>query len=175
MIEEQTPGGVTDPETGPRMSAGGTFSQWLQVQLKARRLTQRQLAQKSGVDHTTISRLVRGERTPSLRTVSLLARGLGMPQGLGRLDGLRLDKTDSPAARVEYALRSDELLSDPQVRRIMLAYLDARLRHTSSVAAPAPMQPTGRARPPIIVQVAGVRPASTPIARPPMLARGRSR
>ena len=81
-----------------------------QVQLKARKLTQRQLAQKSGVDHSTISRLTRGDRAPSLRTATLLARGLGMAKGLAWLDDQSLGRTGAPAARVEYALRSDDLL-----------------------------------------------------------------
>ena len=39
-------------------------------------MSQRQLAQQSGVDHSTISRLIRGDRTPSLGTATKLARGL---------------------------------------------------------------------------------------------------
>jgi transcriptional regulator with XRE-family HTH domain len=38
-------------------------------------MSQRQLAQQSGVDHSTISRLVRGDRMPSLGTATKLARG----------------------------------------------------------------------------------------------------
>ena len=33
-----------------------------------------------------------------------------------------------PTARVEYALRADELLSEPQVRQIMEYYLAVRMR-----------------------------------------------
>jgi transcriptional regulator with XRE-family HTH domain len=83
MIDEQISPGVVDSEMGPTSSGGGAFNEWLEVQLKARKLTQRQLAQKSGVDHSTISRLMRGDRTPSLRTVTLLLRGLGKAIGLG--------------------------------------------------------------------------------------------
>ena len=39
-------------------------------------MSQRQLAQQSGVDHSTISRLIRGDRMPSLGTATKLARGL---------------------------------------------------------------------------------------------------
>ena len=55
---------------------GRAFNEWLRTQLKAKKMSQRQLAQQSGVDHSTISRLVRGDRTPSLGTATKLARGL---------------------------------------------------------------------------------------------------
>jgi len=41
---------------------GRAFNEWLRTQLKAKKMSQRQLAQQSGVDHSTISRLVRGDR-----------------------------------------------------------------------------------------------------------------
>jgi len=47
---------------------GRAFNEWLRSQLKAKKMSQRQLAQQSGVDHSTISRLIRGDRTPSLGT-----------------------------------------------------------------------------------------------------------
>src|SRR6186713_1699759 len=63
---------------GSQMSIqnGRAFNEWLRSQLKAKKMSQRQLAQQSGVDHSTISRLVRGDRTPSLGTATKLARGL---------------------------------------------------------------------------------------------------
>ena len=45
---------------------GRAFNDWLRTQLKAKKMSQRQLAQQSGVDHSTISRLIRGDRMPSL-------------------------------------------------------------------------------------------------------------
>ena len=127
MIERQTPPEVADSVMGPASLGGRAFSEWLKAQLRARRLTQRQLAQKSGVDHSTISRLVRGDRTPSLRTVNRLAHSLGMADGLEGLDRQGFGITESPAARVEHALRLDDLLSEPQVRKIMNVYLAARV------------------------------------------------
>ncbi len=55
---------------------GRAFNEWLRAQLNSKKMSQRQLAQQSGVDHSTISRLVRGDRTPSLGTATKLARGL---------------------------------------------------------------------------------------------------
>jgi transcriptional regulator with XRE-family HTH domain len=161
-----------DPTADAR--SGRTFDQWLRVQLKARKLTQRQLAHKSGVDHSTISRLMRGDRVPSLRTATMLARSLAMAQDLDRLDDDGLDRSGSPAARVEYALRSDDLLSEPKVREIMNVYLAARLRQPRSVATLAPVGTSSRTPVPIVVEVPGARPRSTSIGRLPTAARRRS-
>jgi len=110
---------------------GRAFNEWLRAQLKAKKMSQRQLAQQSGVDHSTISRLIRGDRMPSLGTATKLARGLrelrddaDTPQYLG----LMSSGAANPTARVEYALRSDEVLSEPQVRQIMEYYLAVRMR-----------------------------------------------
>jgi transcriptional regulator with XRE-family HTH domain len=110
---------------------GRAFNEWLRAQLKAKKMSQRQLAQQSGVDHSTISRLIRGDRMPSLGTATKLARGLrelrddaDTPQYLG----LVASGSMNPTARVEYALRADELLTEPQVRQIMEYYLAVRMR-----------------------------------------------
>jgi transcriptional regulator with XRE-family HTH domain len=112
-------------------SNGRAFNEWLRSQLKAKKMSQRQLAQQSGVDHSTISRLVRGDRMPSLGTATKLARGLREladdaegPQYLGLMNSA----VQHPTARVEYALRADDSLSEPQVRQIMEYYLAVRMR-----------------------------------------------
>jgi transcriptional regulator with XRE-family HTH domain len=113
-------------------SSGRAFNEWLRTQLKAKKMSQRQLAQQSGVDHSTISRLVRGDRMPSLGTATKLARGL---RELGEQDdgpqylGVLGSATQNPTARIEYALRADEALNEPQVRQIMEYYLAVRMRH----------------------------------------------
>ena len=66
-------------------SSGRAFNDWLRSQLKAKKMSQRQLAQQSGVDHSTISRLIRGDRMPSLGTATKLARGLRELRDEGRL------------------------------------------------------------------------------------------
>jgi len=120
---------------------GRAFNEWLRAQLKAKKMSQRQLAQQSGVDHSTISRLIRGDRMPSLGTATKLARGLrelrddaDTPQYLG----LVAAGATNPTARVEYALRADELLSEAQVRQIMEYYLAVRMRRYGR-----PFQPEG--------------------------------
>jgi transcriptional regulator with XRE-family HTH domain len=110
---------------------GRAFNEWLKAQLKAKKMSQRQLAQQSGVDHSTISRLIHGDRMPSLGTATKLARGLreirddaDAPQYLSAV----ASGTSNPTARVEYALRADEVLSEPQVRQVMEYYLAVRMR-----------------------------------------------
>jgi transcriptional regulator with XRE-family HTH domain len=108
-----------------------SFNGWLRGQLKEKKMSQRQLALQSGVDHSTISRLIKGDRMPSLGTATKLARGL---REIG-------DETDGPAyfasvaarqmlptARVEYALRGDDLLNETDVRELMQVYISARSR-----------------------------------------------
>jgi len=149
---------------------GRAFNEWLRAQLKAKKMSQRQLAQASGVDHSTISRLVRGDRMPSLGTATKLARGLREltddddgPQYLGLLG----NGTRNPTARVEYALRADEALGEPQVRQVMEYYLAVRMRHGArpmSSSTPAASHPTppplARSEPPTpFVRSSYVRPA----------------
>jgi transcriptional regulator with XRE-family HTH domain len=128
MIERQAPSAVAESAGSPAGAGGHAFSQWLRAQLKARKLTQRQLARKSGIDHSTISRLIGGNRVPSLRTANLLARSLGVPVGPDGVGRAGLGSDEPPAARVEYALRLDDRLSEAQVREIMNVYLAVRWR-----------------------------------------------
>jgi len=143
---------------------GRAFNEWLRAQLKAKKMSQRQLAQQSGVDHSTISRLIRGDRMPSLGTATKLARGLreirddtDAPGALGVVSV----GPQNPTARVEYALRADEALSEPQVRQIMEYYLAVRLRRFSRAYGPAAGADTG------IGSSGGTVSASPAYGRPP--------
>jgi transcriptional regulator with XRE-family HTH domain len=127
-------GEIDDP--GMTRTNGRAFNEWLRAQLKAKKMSQRQLAQQSGVDHSTISRLVRGDRMPSLGTATKLARGLRElgenddgPQYLGLMGG---GGVQNPTARVEYSLRADEALSEAQVRQVMEYYLAVRMRRVGT-------------------------------------------
>src|SRR4051794_11225945 len=113
---------------------GRAFNEWLRAQLKAKKMSQRQLAQQSGVDHSTISRLIRGDRMPSLGTATKLARGLREIRDDADTStalGVVSVGPQNPTARVEYALRADEALSEPQVRQVMEYYLAVRVRRFS--------------------------------------------
>jgi DNA-binding XRE family transcriptional regulator len=85
---------LSEPTKRMAVQNGRGFNEWLRAQLKAKKMSQRQLAQQSGVDHSTISRLIRGDRMPSLGTATKLARGLReirddaeAPQYLGAVTG----------------------------------------------------------------------------------------
>jgi hypothetical protein len=62
----------------------------------------------------------------------------------------------NPTARVEYALRADEALSEPQVRQIMEYYLAVRMRRYARPVVQAPR--------PGIQDRSMVRPAPPPLA-----------
>jgi len=105
---------------------GDGFNEWLRTELKVRRMSQRQLAQRSGVDHSSISRLIRGNRVPSLRTAMRIAHSVDLSEL--DTDGLpsEVARNGRATARVEYALRADGWLGEADVREIMLYYLAVR-------------------------------------------------
>ena len=108
-----------------------TFNNWLRGQLKEKKMSQRQLALQSGVDHSTISRLIKGDRMPSLGTATKLARGLREIRD--EADGQAYFASLAarhllPTARVEYALRGDDLLNEADVRELMQVYISHRSR-----------------------------------------------
>ena len=128
-----------------------SFNSWLRGQLKEKKMSQRQLALQSGVDHSTISRLIKGDRMPSLGTATRLARGLREihdeaegPAYFASLTARQL----LPTARVEYALRGDDALNEGDVRDLMQAYITVRNRRlrdngslpngAQSASSPAP-------------------------------------
>jgi transcriptional regulator with XRE-family HTH domain len=84
----------------------------------------RQLAAQSGVSASTVSRIVRGDRQPSLQTALSLAHVLGATgddfDPASQL-GAMVRRID-PATEVERALRADARLSEVDVRRVMLMY-----------------------------------------------------
>jgi transcriptional regulator with XRE-family HTH domain len=108
-----------------------SFNAWLRSQLKEKKMSQRQLALQSGVDHSTISRLIKGDRMPSLGTATKLARGLreirDEAEGPAYFASLN-NRHVLPTTRVEYALRGDESLTEADVRELMQAYISVRLR-----------------------------------------------
>ncbi len=123
------------------------FNLWLRRQLRERRMSQRQLAHLSGVDHSTISRLIAGDRTPSLDTAAKLARALHVSTDeigteLGFVDGGPI----LPTQRVEAALRGDDDLDDADVRALMEEYIARRRRpRLKAVDARAPARGSPRA------------------------------
>jgi transcriptional regulator with XRE-family HTH domain len=125
--------------TGARPSGGADviveeanevqFRDWLTLQLRARRMSLRQLAHRSGVNVSTVSRIVRGERRPTLRTAVRLARVVrdtADESSATRFFGSLTAESLDPVREVERALRADDTLRDDDVRRVMQVYLAAR-------------------------------------------------
>jgi transcriptional regulator with XRE-family HTH domain len=105
------------------------FRDWLTVQLRARRMSLRQLAHRSGVNVSTVSRIVRGERRPTLHTAVALARVVrdsADESSATRFFGSLTAESIDPVREVERALRADGTLDDEDVRRVMQSYLEAR-------------------------------------------------
>jgi transcriptional regulator with XRE-family HTH domain len=122
-----------------------SFNSWLRGQLKEKKMSQRQLALASGVDHSTISRLIKGDRMPSLGTATKLARGLreilDESDGAAYFDSLAARQL-LPTTRVEYALRGDDSLTEADVRELMQAYLTLRMRRVRNGHGPAAAAPS---------------------------------
>ena len=100
------------------------FREWLTRQLRSRRMSLRQLAVHSGVSASTVSRVVRGDRQPSLQTALRLAhvlRTAGDESDPSAHLGGMVGRFE-PATEVERALRADSRLSEADVRRVMLMY-----------------------------------------------------
>jgi transcriptional regulator with XRE-family HTH domain len=69
----------------PVQVAEGDFGGWVRDAMARRGISQRVLAMRTGVSHSTISRLVTGDRTPSLSTALAIIRVLaGPPDGTQR-------------------------------------------------------------------------------------------
>ena len=123
-----------------------SFNAWLRGQLKEKKMSQRQLALQSGVDHSTISRLIKGDRMPSLGTATKLARGLR--EILDEADGPAYfsslnSRAVLPTTRVEYALRGDETLTESDVRELMQAYIALRTRRARASSNGSHAAPNG--------------------------------
>jgi transcriptional regulator with XRE-family HTH domain len=117
----------------------GSFNEWLASQLRTQRMSYGQLAQSSGVDKSTIWRLVHGNRGPRLDTAAKLARALRArwddTESLEQSVGAAVPASH-PTMRVEYALRSDELLNEAQVQQLMNLYLSIRAGRPTTKAQP---------------------------------------
>lgn len=112
------------------------FASWLRRQLRERRLSQRQLAERSGISHSTISRVISGTRSPSLETATKLVRALrhGWTEDqVATYFDLLPERTILPAQRVEAALRGDSELSESDVRSVMVEYLAVRSHRLRSI------------------------------------------
>jgi DNA-binding XRE family transcriptional regulator len=72
---------------GPDLS----FAVWLSRQLRRHHISQRELARRGGLDHSTVSRILVGARAPSWSTVQRIAHVVGFPPPHVLLGALRTD------------------------------------------------------------------------------------
>lgn len=91
-----------------------SFATWVRAGMQARGLSGRQLAARSGVDHSTISRLLNSGRNPSYATARKLARAL--------------ESNPASPTGVEAALRRDPALSEGDVAYLLTEYRRVRMR-----------------------------------------------
>lgn len=97
---------------------------------RAAGLTQRQLAERAGVDFTYLSKIENGrlEHTPSVKTIQSLASALGADD----LELMRLadkvppllDAISRDTDALRFFRRATETIKDPQGWRDLLAYLE---------------------------------------------------
>lgn len=73
-------GEIDDPLLVPARLLDGDVAGWLRDAMAARGMSQRMLATLSGIDHSTVSRLMNGDREPSLRTALALIQVLERPR-----------------------------------------------------------------------------------------------
>ena len=72
---------------GPDLS----FAVWLSRQLRRHHISQRELARRGGLDHSTVSRILVGARAPSWSTVQRIAHVVGFPPPNVLFGALRTD------------------------------------------------------------------------------------
>ena len=112
------------------------FALWLQVQLRVRRLSLRQLAERSGLSHSTLSRILRGGH-PSLETAARIVRALGKPDtAVVTLAGRPAPASAWPRREVdpvERALRAHPILAPADIERILALYRELRTRREAEL------------------------------------------
>lgn len=80
-----------------------TFGNWLLITLRKKGLTQRELAQKTGISATTISNLMHGHTRPKQSTIQMIIAAL-------KIDGSELERNAEygmPAPKVEKLLKTN--------------------------------------------------------------------
>lgn len=100
------------------------FRAWTELRMKQRRLSHAQLALKCGIDRSTVTRILRGTRRPTLDVAVRIVNALSDPTNVAAIDQIRHLAT--APERVEAALRSDPLLDPMHVDALMRQYLERR-------------------------------------------------
>jgi DNA-binding XRE family transcriptional regulator len=84
-----------------------SFAVWLSRQLRRQRISQRELARRGGLDHSTISRILMGARAPSWSTMQRIAQVVGFPPPNVLLGAFRLTRTPDEEQLARSQLRDE--------------------------------------------------------------------
>lgn len=136
-------------EPSPGESTAGAFSSWLAEQLRSMGMTRRSLARRSGLNPSTISRLLRDERRPTIETAERIVAALGSPNAYRGPDR-RIDIV----GRVRHELCADPTLRPRDVDRVMARYLVQREGTSTQTGRPRGRRPDRRASVPVADQPA---------------------
>ena len=123
-----------DGPTPMPQSTDRTFGDYLKQELHARNWSVRYLAFRAGVNHSTISRLIRSQRTPRLETVQRLHQALKPVPPIQPVTPLASDP-DAAFQRVADALALDPLLSPGAQRQLMRYYGQLRQPNRATPAS----------------------------------------
>ncbi len=99
--------------------AGDRFPAWLELTMRARGMSQAQLARSMGVGETQVSRWRRGLAVPTVHSLQRLAETLGVPRAT--LDQLAGYPTGRATIMVD--IQADQPAADLQAYQTMLAEL----------------------------------------------------
>lgn len=140
-------GGRRDRRTGMSTQIDDLRA-WTQLRMRQRGLSHAQLALRCGLDRSTITRFLRGERSPKLEVATRIMDALYDTSCVSPHDQMR--GLLAGPERVEAALRSDPLLHPTHVEVLMRLYAERRAapaiaprddRHRSAIAAPVTQIP----------------------------------
>lgn len=120
-----------------------TFGDYLKQELRARNWSVRYLAFRAGVNHSTISRLIRGQRTPRLETVQRLHRALTSVAPIPPATPRPVSSHDV-FQRVADALALDPLLTPGALRQLIRHY--EQLRNPNGLTSATQPRPTPSVR-----------------------------
>ena len=113
-----------EPESGE--TAGEAFGAFLKRELRARKWSVRYLALRSGLNHSTVSRLLQGSRTPTLQTASRLVDALAARDRIAPVK-MPARPAGDPIRRVADALAADPQLTAAHVDQVLRYYEELRV------------------------------------------------
>lgn len=122
---------------------GVAYGLWERIDriLYERRMTQKELVERSGVSAMTINRLKTQTRTPNAKTVHALADALGIDRDEAGVLAGRLRPTGAPGISVRDAIELSDTFSQAQ-KRALLETVDAMEAANRAGQRPASTEPS---------------------------------